>query len=152
MEKLRHRLNDENSNPVPNIRAIKSCQLQSIFHFYNVVLNNLCTKLTNTKNQLLLKATKHVVVNNSVCRSLQKALRAKSICKSSTNWFISKWTGLKQTRTGYLAFFLQLPETQRISLNISITLALYPGEFSLETSVKMTLVRRTSLSNTSMSK
>ena len=86
MEKLSRRLNYENSNPVPNVRAIKSCQLQSIFHFYNIVLINLCTKFDNTKNQLLLKVTKHIVVNNSICRSLQKALKAKSICKSFTNW------------------------------------------------------------------
>ena len=88
MEKLRRRLNKENSNPVPNVRAIKSCQLQSLFHFYNIVLINLCTKFDNTKNQLLLKVTKHIVVNNSICRSLQKALKAKSICKSFTNWSI----------------------------------------------------------------
>ena len=88
MEKLRRRLNYENSNPVPNVRAIKSCQLQSIFHFYNIVLIYLSTKFTNTKNQLLLKVTKHIVVNNSICRSLQKAFKAKSICKSFTNWSI----------------------------------------------------------------
>ena len=88
MEKLRHRLNDENSNPVPNIRAIKSCQLQSIFHFYNNVLINLCTKFTNTKTHLLLKITKHIFVNKSICRSLQKALKAKCICKSFRNWSI----------------------------------------------------------------
>ena len=85
MEKLRRRLNYENSNPVPNVRAIKSCQLQSIFHFYNIVLINLCTKFDDTKNQLLLKVTKHIVVNKSICRSLQMALKAKSICKSFTN-------------------------------------------------------------------
>ena len=89
MEKLRRRLNYENSNPMPNVRAIKSCQLQSIFNFYNIVdLINLCTKFDNTKNQLLLKVTKHIVVNKSICRSLQKALKAKSICKSFTNWSI----------------------------------------------------------------
>ena len=79
MEKLRRRLNYENPNPLPNIRAIKSCQLQSIFHFYNIVLINLCTKFTNTKNQLLLKVAKHIFANKSICRSLQKALKAKSI-------------------------------------------------------------------------
>ena len=84
MEKLRRSLNYENSIPVPNVRAIKSCQLQSIFHFYNILLINLCTNFNNTKNQLLLKVTKHIVVNNSICRSLQKALKAKSICKSFT--------------------------------------------------------------------
>ena len=88
MEKLRRRLNKENSNPVPNVRAIKSCQLQSIFHFYNIVLINLCTKFDDTKNQLLLKVTKHIVVNKSICRSLQKALKEKSICKSFTNWSV----------------------------------------------------------------
>ena len=85
MEKLRCRLNYENSNPVPNVRAIKSCQLQSIFHFYSILLINLCKTFTNTKNQLLLKVTKHIIENKSVCRSLQKALKAKSICKSFTN-------------------------------------------------------------------
>ena len=88
MEKLPRRLNYKNSNPVPNIRAIKSCQLQSIFHFYNILLINLSTKFTNTKNQLLLKVTKHIVANKSICRSLQKALKEKSICNSFTKWSI----------------------------------------------------------------
>ena len=88
MEKLPRRLNYENPNPVPNIRAIKSWQLQSIFYFYNIVLINLCTKFTNSKNQLLLKVTKHIVVNKSICRSLQKALKAKSLSNSFTNWSI----------------------------------------------------------------
>ena len=88
MEKLRRRLNYQNPNPVPNVRAIKSCQLQSIFHFYNIVLINLCTKSTTAKNQLLLKVTKHIAANKSICRSLQKALKEKSICNSFTKWSI----------------------------------------------------------------
>lgn len=63
-------------------RAVKSCQLQSIFNFYDIVFLNLCTKLANTKNQQLF-------LNNSSCRSLHLALKAKSVCKSlCTNWQI----------------------------------------------------------------
>ena len=60
-----------------NLRAVKSCQLQSIFHFYNIAFLNLRTKFTKAKNQL--KVTKHIVVNKSSCRSLQLPLREKSI-------------------------------------------------------------------------
>ena len=84
-EKVRRCLDYDNSNPVPNVGAVKSCQLQSIFHFYNNDFLTLCPKFTNTKNQLVLQVKKHFVVNKSSCRSLQNALKEKSICNSFTN-------------------------------------------------------------------
>ena len=65
MEKVRRRPDYESSNPVPSKTAVKSCQLQSIFHFYKIVFLNLCKKFTNAI--LLVSLTeKHFVVILSV--------------------------------------------------------------------------------------
>ena len=58
-----------------SLGAVKSCQLQSILHFYNIVFLNLRAKYTKAKNQL--KVTKHSVVSNSSSGSLQLALKGK---------------------------------------------------------------------------
>ena len=66
MEKLCRPPDYENSNPIPNIRAVKSCQLQSIFHFCNIVFLNLCKRVTNTIILLVFLTSKHFVVIVSV--------------------------------------------------------------------------------------
>ena len=59
MEKLRRRLDYENSNLVPKSGQIMSTSINLSFlqHFPL----NLCTKFTNTKSQLVLKVTKDIV-------------------------------------------------------------------------------------------
>ena len=103
-------------NQTQGLSVVKSCQLLDSFIF------------TTLFPLLYLQSLRSILfVKKSSCRTLQLALKAKSIRQSITNWSIYRGTRLKPIVTRYLAFFLLLAETQQISLSISTTIAVYPA-------------------------